>query len=61
MNRRATEFRETKMPLALSRLILYARDVDRTVAFYEKHFVFEVLRLPGDGIVELVALSVGRT
>jgi hypothetical protein len=33
MNRRATEIRETKMPLALNRLILYARDVGGTVAF----------------------------
>jgi catechol 2,3-dioxygenase-like lactoylglutathione lyase family enzyme len=59
MNRRATEIRETKMPLALNRLILYARDVEATVAFYEKHFGFRVLRLPGDRIAELVALSGG--
>ena len=43
------------MPLALNRLILYARDVDGTIAFYEKHFGFQALRLPGDRIVELVA------
>ena len=43
------------MPLALNRLILYARDVEATVAFYEKHFGFRALRLPGDRIVELVA------
>ena len=49
--------RETKMPLALNRLILYASDVGGTVAFYEKHFGFQVLRLPADRIVELVALS----
>jgi predicted enzyme related to lactoylglutathione lyase len=59
MNRRATGIQETKMPLALNRLILYARDVEGTVAFYEKHFGFQVLRLPGDRIVELVALSGG--
>ena len=47
------------MSFALSRLILYARDVERTVAFYEKHFGFKVLRLPGDQIVELVAQSGG--
>jgi predicted enzyme related to lactoylglutathione lyase len=41
--------------LALNRLILYARDVEATVAFYEKHFGFKALRLPGDRIVELVA------
>jgi predicted enzyme related to lactoylglutathione lyase len=47
------------MSLALNRLILYARDVEGTVAFYEKHFGFKVLRLPGDRIVELVAQSGG--
>jgi len=40
MNRQATEIQETKMPLALNRLTFYARDVEGTVAFYEKHFGF---------------------
>ena len=47
------------MGLALNRLVLYARDVERTVAFYERHFGFQVLRSAGDRIVELVALSGG--
>jgi predicted enzyme related to lactoylglutathione lyase len=47
------------MGLALKRLILYARDVEGTVAFYAKHFGFQVLRLPGDRIVELVAVGGG--
>ena len=47
------------MSFALNRLILYARDVGGTVAFYEKHFGFKVLRLPGDKIVELVAQGGG--
>jgi predicted enzyme related to lactoylglutathione lyase len=47
------------MPLALNRITLYARDVEGTVAFYERHFGFKVLRLPGDRIVELVALNGG--
>lgn len=47
------------MVVALNRLILYARDVEATVAFYETHFGFQVLRLPGDRIVELVALRGG--
>ena len=51
--------KEDAMSLALNRLILYARDVEGTVAFYEKHFGFKVLRLPGDRIVELVAQSGG--
>jgi predicted enzyme related to lactoylglutathione lyase len=47
------------MSYALNRVILYARDVERTVAFYEKYFGFQVLRLPGDRMVELVAPSSG--
>jgi predicted enzyme related to lactoylglutathione lyase len=47
------------MSLALNRLVIYARDVEATVAYYEKHFGFEVLRLPGDRIVELVARDGG--
>jgi predicted enzyme related to lactoylglutathione lyase len=47
------------MPPALNRLILYARDVEATIAFYERHFGFEALRLPGDRIVELVSQSGG--
>jgi predicted enzyme related to lactoylglutathione lyase len=47
------------MPLALNRLVLYARDVEATVAFYEQHFGFRALRLAGDRIVELVAQSGG--
>ena len=43
------------MPLALNRLVLYARNVEQTVAFYERHFGFQVCRLAGDRIVELVA------
>lgn len=47
------------MAFALSRLVLYARDVEATVAFYAAHFGFQVLRLPGDRIVELVAQDGG--
>ena len=49
------------MPSALNRLILYARDVEETVAFYEKHFGFQALRLPGDRIVELAPQSGGAS
>jgi predicted enzyme related to lactoylglutathione lyase len=51
--------RNPTMPPPLSRLILYARDVEATIAFYAKHFGFQVLRLPGDRIVELVARAGG--
>jgi predicted enzyme related to lactoylglutathione lyase len=53
------EREEDSMSFPLNRLILYARDVEGTVAFYEKHFGFKVLRLPGDRIVELLAQSGG--
>ena len=43
------------MRAALNRVILYVRDVEETVRFYETHFGFRALRLPGDRIVELVA------
>jgi predicted enzyme related to lactoylglutathione lyase len=45
--------------LALGRVLLYARNVENTVNFYERHFGFSVLRLPGDRIVELVAANGG--
>ncbi|AYG60506.1 VOC family protein [Rhizobium jaguaris] len=41
--------------MLLGRLILYARDVEATIAFYEKHFGFKPLRQDGDRIVELLA------
>jgi catechol 2,3-dioxygenase-like lactoylglutathione lyase family enzyme len=47
------------LPPPLNRIVLYARDVEATVAFYEKHFGFEALRLQGDRIVELVAQAGG--
>ena len=47
------------MSPALNKVILYARDIEATVDFYERHFGFRALRLPGDRIVELVAESGG--
>jgi catechol 2,3-dioxygenase-like lactoylglutathione lyase family enzyme len=40
--------------MRLGRLVLYVRDVEEIVAFYEKHFGFRALRFEGDRIVELV-------
>jgi len=37
----------------LGRLIIYARDVEATIRFYEKHFGFLATRIPTDRIVEL--------
>jgi predicted enzyme related to lactoylglutathione lyase len=45
--------------MRLGRLVLYGRDVEKTVAFYEKHFDFRALRLEGDRIIELVASDGG--
>lgn len=41
--------------MPLNRLVIYAKNVDETAQFYEKHFRFKATRLPGDRIVELVA------
>lgn len=40
--------------MALNRLVIYAKDVEETVRFYETHFGFRAMRLPGDRIIELV-------
>jgi len=45
--------------LPLNRLVIYAGDVEETAAFYETHFGFKRMRLPGDRIVELVAQDGG--
>jgi predicted enzyme related to lactoylglutathione lyase len=45
--------------VSLSRLVIYARDVDEMARFYETYFGFRVLQLPGDRIVELVAQDGG--
>ena len=45
--------------MALNRLLIYARDVEATALFYEKHFGFKRMQLPGDRIVELVAQDGG--
>jgi catechol 2,3-dioxygenase-like lactoylglutathione lyase family enzyme len=40
--------------MPLNRLVIYARDVEETAAFYARHFGFKPTRLPDDRIVELV-------
>jgi predicted enzyme related to lactoylglutathione lyase len=37
----------------LHRLVLYARDVEQTVQFYQRHFGFVARRDDGDRIIEL--------
>jgi predicted enzyme related to lactoylglutathione lyase len=41
------------------RLLIYAKNVEETARFYEKHFGFKAIGLPGDRIVELVSQDGG--
>ena len=43
----------------LNRIILYAKDVDETVRFYETHFGFVAQREAGDSAVELAPSNGG--
>lgn len=45
--------------MPLNRIILYAKDMDQTIAFYERHFGYRALRDENDRIVELVAADGG--
>lgn len=54
---RAEALEEGIVPL--NRLLIYARNVAETAQFYEKHFGFIAISLPGDRIVELVAQDGG--
>lgn len=40
--------------MPLGGLVLYVRDIEAVAAFYETHFGFTALRLPGDRLVELI-------
>lgn len=43
----------------LGRVIIYARRLEEVAEFYCKYFGFEILRLEGDRIVELVSQGAG--
>lgn len=47
------------MSVHLGRIIIYTKKLEEVAAFYCKHFEFEVLRLEGDRIVELVSQGGG--
>jgi predicted enzyme related to lactoylglutathione lyase len=49
--------RETTLPL--NRIVLYARNVDETVRFYEQYFGFKASRQVGDRIMELISVDGG--
>ncbi|RBW56251.1 VOC family protein [Ruegeria sp. A3M17] len=43
----------------VTRLILYTKDIEKMVRFYEAHFGYAVRQLEGDRIVELVPVEDG--
>ncbi|MEI2296533.1 VOC family protein [Ensifer sp. MJa1] len=45
--------------MPISRVILYAHDVEATIRFYERHFGFRASRNVGDRIVELIPADGG--
>ena len=47
------------MSAQLGRIIIYTKKLEEVADFYRKHFGFEVLRLEGDRIIELVAQGPG--
>lgn len=47
------------MSVQLGRIIIYTKRLEKVAAFYCKYFGFEMLRLEGDRIVELVSQGVG--
>lgn len=42
------------MSVQLGAVVIYAKDIEATVEFYKKHFLFSILRDDADRIVELV-------
>ena len=49
------------MALSLNRIVLYVKDIEAVVAFYERHFDFKAHREEGDRIVELIDPSGGTS
>ncbi|EJZ21502.1 VOC family protein [Rhizobium sp. Pop5] len=45
--------------MPLNRLVIYAKNVEETAQFYQKHFGFKAMSLPRDRIVELIAQDGG--
>lgn len=46
---------------AVGRIVIYARDVEKSASFFVEHFGFEVKREEGDHIVELLHPEGGAT
>ncbi len=49
------------MNVAINRVVMYAKHVDKMVAFYEKYFAFTADVAEGDRIVELTPADGGMT
>lgn len=47
------------MSAQLGRIIIYTKRTEELVAFYSQYFGFEVLRVAGDRIVELISHGTG--
>ncbi|TGP55250.1 VOC family protein [bacterium M00.F.Ca.ET.230.01.1.1] len=47
--------------MSLNRIVLYVRNVEAAVAFYERHFGFQAHREQGDRIVELTNQAGGAS
>lgn len=47
--------------VSLNRILLYVRDVEAVAEFYRQLFGFQVVRQPGDRIVELVPADGGAS
>jgi predicted enzyme related to lactoylglutathione lyase len=45
--------------LPINRIVLYARNVEKTIRFYERHFGFQASRKAGDRIIELISRDGG--
>ncbi|WP_348631140.1 VOC family protein, partial [Mesorhizobium sp. M8A.F.Ca.ET.202.01.1.1] len=48
---RQNGLRGEELALSLNRIVLYVRNVESAVAFYERHFGFQAHREQGDRIV----------
>lgn len=49
------------MWLSMNRIIIYAKNVEKIVTFYERHFGFKSQREEGDRIIELIPSHGGTT
>lgn len=46
---------------SINKIVIYAKNVDKTISFYEKYFGFKSVREEGDRIVELLPANGGAS